>query len=66
MSELTKCNYCTLQHLKKNLKQDEKLSQLGNDFYRHPKDLDVKDMSFAEKEKYWRVWLMEIPDHCVC
>ena len=49
MSELTKCNYCTLQNLKKNLKLDEKLSRLGNDFYKHPKDLDIKDMTFAER-----------------
>lgn len=66
MSELTKCNYCTLQYLKKNLKPGYKLSQIGNDIYIHPESIEYYDMTFDEREKYWRAWLMEIPDHCVC
>ena len=66
MSELTICNYCTLQKYKKEIKPGYKLSIIGNDVYIHPESIEYKDMTFAERDRYWQAWLMEISDHCVC
>ena len=72
MSELTRCNYCTLQDMKLVAKQTgrvvtvrpSKRDQLdllypdSKDIFIHPPD--------KQPEGWWAAWLAEIPDHCVC
>ena len=60
MSELTQCNYCRLQEMKKVGFRVYVMrgKDGGYDIYRVPKGKKLD-------EKYRIAWMLEIPDHCV-
>jgi hypothetical protein len=77
MSELTQCNYCSLQayrreakhnNMKLTLMQGSKYKSLphGIDVYVHPRSVNVRELSRTMRQRYWRSWFMELSDHCVC
>lgn len=74
MSELTPCNYCSYQRIKKRADDDGLLVSLlpahwgmgGTEVYVSPVDVDVEKMSEIERHKYYKAWFMSLPDHCCC
>jgi hypothetical protein len=67
MSELTPCNYCSLKVIKKEAGlRGHVITHRGQDIYVHPLGVDITHLSEKERDKYWRAWMMEITDHCVC
>jgi hypothetical protein len=77
MSELTRCNYCSLQMYKRQAKhsgmkltlmagQKYKSLPAGVDVYMHPRNVNVRELSRSEREQYHISWFMELGDHCVC
>ena len=74
MSDLTICNYCSLQAIKQRAKENNlKVTLLqsnwelgGIDVYVHPKDVKVKKLDDREREKYRVAWFMELSDHSCC
>jgi hypothetical protein len=78
MSELTQCNYCSLQAIKARAKHEKKQVTLmaghpwkggmpnGIDVYVHPRGIQVRQMTHHDRRKYWSSWFMELSDHCVC
>lgn len=72
MSELTRCNYCTLKILERDAKKyGTVITKLkgwrgGTDVFMHPENVDIETLSREERDKYFCVWLMEISTHCVC
>lgn len=73
---MTTCNYCTLEETKANAKKaNNKVTILqsnffemggGFDIYVHPKDVKIRELTISEREKYSKMWLMEISDYCCC
>lgn len=63
MSELTRCNYCTLRDIKRNAKIHGEVVTVrpakggGIEVATHKPDEDPDSFS---------VWFMELTDHCVC
>jgi len=78
MSELTQCNWCSLQRYKAQAKHDKMEVTLmaarpvkggipnGIDVYIHPRALPIRQMPAGARRKYWVSWFMELSDHCVC
>ncbi len=76
MSELTRCNYCSLQGVKQRAKEKNlKVTVLtdgwggslgGLSVYVHPKEIKIPKLSIKEREKYFSRWLMELSDRCAC
>jgi hypothetical protein len=75
MSELTPCNYCSLNRIKrraneKGLQVTLLSSRGGFDVYVHPADVTVNRETVGDEEgkpsSYWGAWLMALTDHCVC
>ena len=74
MSELTPCNYCNLQEIKRNAKKKGfKVTKLSGDFglggvdvFAHPKNVKIDPKDEEQREKYFRAWMMEISDSCCC
>jgi len=70
MSDLTQCNYCTLQNIRRRALDNEKVTTLwgrgGINVHVYPKDINIKSISDSERSKYKRVWFKELSDHCVC
>jgi len=75
MSELTSCNYCTLKGIRERAKENGlKVTLLidnwfdghpsGTSVYVHPKDVKIVDKK--ARKKYFKAWLMEIPNKCCC
>lgn len=66
MSELTQCNYCDLEEMKRRYK-GQKLHKVRKggwiDIYFVPKG-DTLDKNKGTKQ--WHGSMMEISDHCVC
>lgn len=63
------CNYCTLKNIKKKAEVNNlKVKIICNSVFVYPEDVDfnVFTMPPEEKQKYFQVWLMNIPDHCCC
>lgn len=60
------CNYCNLLDIKKRTKDDQRVTLIGDDCYRHPKDIDILKLSKVEREKYFVAWFMELPKYCCC
>lgn len=73
MSELTPCNYCTLQKIKERAKKDSKVVSLKSQpiehfpkaqaVFVHPKKTH-NELRF--QAKYQVAWFVELSDHCVC
>jgi hypothetical protein len=81
MSELTRCNYCSLREIKAQARKEKKKVTLlpgrtfgqhqgggirGIDVYVHPAKIDVKKLRPDQREKYWDRWFWELSDRCVC
>jgi len=80
MSELTRCNYCRLQDIKRMAKEQgsrvyvrpsnfcPKYNIGGYDIFMVPKGekLDTSVDKDGNHGWQWVAWMMEIPDHCVC
>lgn len=81
MSELTPCNYCSLQRIKARAKQEKmKITVLSNatwgmggyNIYKHPKNINIRKLAKSNREddkelnQYCVSWMMEIPDRCCC
>ena len=69
MSELTKCNYCSLQAIKRDAKKKDlkvvivpskEMGSLGG--------VEVYVLKKGEKpsKKNWVSWMMKVTDSCVC
>ena len=76
MSELTRCNYCVLQSIKAHAKQEGKKVMLkssafkgGIDVFVLPLGVDLPHdtgMGSDARDEYFRAWLMEVTEECVC
>lgn len=73
MSELTRCNYCSLRELCEKAQVVGFMVSLrmgwrdGFDVYVHPKDIVILVYErLGEHEPYWKAWFMELSDYCVC
>lgn len=73
MSELTPCNYCSLNNIKRRAEQDgmivtTRLDSAGwTAVYVHPPRVNLPKNDSHDKPSPYRVALMmEITDHCVC
>jgi hypothetical protein len=77
MSEQTRCNWCSLQEVKRRAKHDNMKVTLmtgtkyktlpnGIDVYVHPRSINVRTLSRTMRKRYWSRWFMELSDHCVC
>ena len=81
MSDLTRCNYCTLQNIKRRAKEEGNKVILkpgwrgGTDVYVVPKGVaipkEVKSGTDKEEgdefhKKYCVAWFMELTSHCAC
>jgi hypothetical protein len=74
MSELTPCNYCSLNSIRRRAKESGLKVTLrhnrgGLDVYTHPPEIEIKEKvsdRTDEPNEYWRAWFMVLTDHCVC
>jgi hypothetical protein len=75
MSELTMCNYCSLQIIIRKAPKGSKVIMKascggGMDVYVVPEgeELDTRTdpKTGNNLSKQWKAWMMEIPDHCCC
>lgn len=71
MSELTPCNFCDLQRLKREAKAAKKVVSLRGDrggiaAYVHCPNINLDALNESECGKLRRIWFMELTDHCVC
>jgi hypothetical protein len=78
MSELTRCNYCSLKAIKAQAKHDKNQVTLmagrptfkglpnGVDVFVHPRGINIRAMPNVPRQKYRVSWFMELSDHCVC
>jgi len=78
MSELTSCNYCSLQRIKARAKSENKKVTVladstwglgGLNVYVHPKGIKIKDLiggEDGERKKYRVSWFMALGNHCEC
>lgn len=70
MSELTRCNYCSLNSIKQRAKRSGKqvTTQRREDgwleVYVHP--AEVKIVTDEDREVYRQASMMAVTDHCVC
>jgi hypothetical protein len=82
MSELTTCNYCSLQGIKRRAREDalrvvllparrvDKYFLGGWDVFRFPRSMwtakQFKALKPGAQRNWWVCWFMELTDHCVC
>lgn len=78
MSELTPCNFCNLNRIKRRAKEngmkvtvlnDPRWGMGGSNVYVHPKGLKIEKLPGGEdgpRSKYFASWMMEIPARCNC
>jgi hypothetical protein len=73
MSSLTSCNFCDLKNLRNRIKgTGSKIFLRAEDggvaVYVVPKGekLDTSKDAKGEPSKQWRMWFMELTEHCVC
>jgi len=72
MSELTRCNYCTLSDMKREAAKNGKVVTLvpnpdngGSNAYIHDPDVNIMDPEIR-KEYTWGIWFMEVGESCSC
>jgi hypothetical protein len=74
MSELTQCNFCSLERIKEHAK-DRKLKVTiipssnilnGLDVYVHPKDINIHLLREPTRKDYFVSWMWAIGDKCEC
>lgn len=74
MSELTTCNYCNLERLRREAIQTKKRITMvpatwgmgGFEIYMHPRSVEIKKCTKEEKKRFWVSWMMEIGKTCGC
>ena len=82
MSELTKCNFCTLKDIKRRAKENGmRVTVLadaawmpdgmpkGVNVYVHPKDIKIVELEGGEdgeRKNYRKSWMMGISKECCC
>ncbi len=79
MSELTQCNYCSLQGIKRragregkhvHLNPDTRMSRGGVDIYVTPVTVDLPTAGVTQgsefHQQYWVGWFMGVTKSCVC
>ena len=75
MGELTACNYCNLQKIRKQAKKEGLRVTLlpadwglaGRNVFVHPKEVKIAREDSDKNEHPFRVaWMMEISDACEC
>jgi len=67
VSEITPCNYCSLNKIKKNAKdQGLIVTNIGRHYYKHPPKVDINLLDEKERRKYFSAWFMELTNHCCC
>ena len=78
MSELTSCNYCNLNRIRRNAKakgmnvtilSDACWGMGGENVYVHPKEIKIAKLPGGEdglRSKYFVSWMQEIPHQCCC
>ncbi len=67
MSELTKCNYCTVEEIKRRAKREGKILKFKSDPFHtwgNGKKAYLEDPKTKLREHLG--WFAEITDHCVC
>lgn len=64
------CNYCSLKRIERSATKDnKKVLVLGKTAYKVPVDMDednFKNLTEAEKEKYFSAWFMGLTNYCCC
>jgi len=67
---MSMCNYCTMKDMERRTANDQKLTRLGNNFYRAPSSDPMPEKRGPNQDKwkmkYFVAWLMEIPSSCRC
>lgn len=78
MSELTPCNFCSLQSIRRQAKKDGKRVMLlpgwcgGTDVLVYPKDVNIRKVEGIQtvdhpnREKYLVAWMQKIGNSCLC
>lgn len=74
MSELTQCNFCGLEGIKRRAKDTARVVTIlpayhelkGLDVYVHPKDINIHLLRKPTRQKYWRCWFWAIGSKCEC
>ena len=78
MSELTRCNFCSLEQIKREAKKkgqrvtvlpDARWGMGGVNVYVHPKHVNVRVMEGGEdgeRRSYHVSWMMQLTAHCCC
>jgi hypothetical protein len=78
MSEMTSCNSCKLNQIRRNAKakgmrvtvlSDARWGMGGENVYVHPKEIKIAKLSVGEdgpRSAYRVSWMMEIPYRCCC
>jgi hypothetical protein len=81
MSELTQCNYCSLQELKAEARRRKlRVSVLpsrpsrfrvrgmvGLNVYVHPRSVSGSELAkLGDKSPYWRSWFGDVTKSCCC
>lgn len=78
MSELTSCNYCSLQRIRADAKRERKRVTVladarwgmgGVNVYVHPRDVNVRLLDGGEegpRRKFHVAWFMQLTAHCAC
>lgn len=82
MSELTQCNHCSLERIKRRAKQSNRRvvilpARKKDDFFMGGVDVftfpsvfwtvpQFKKLSYDEQQKWFDAWFMQLADHCCC
>ena len=72
MSELTQCNFCSLQEIKTNAKAAGNTITVMADgtqsknVYVHPKSVNVRALNDQQREKYFVSWMEDLTPECAC
>jgi hypothetical protein len=78
MSELTSCNFCKLNRIRRDAKakglkvtvlNDARWGMGGSNVYVHPKEIKIEKLSGGEngpRSEFRFSWMMEIPNGCRC
>jgi hypothetical protein len=78
MSELTRCNYCSLQRIKEDAKAEKRKVTIladarwgmgGVNVYVHPPGVNIKKLEGGEdgpRKRYFVSWFMALTQHCAC
>ena len=67
MSELTRCNYCTLQSIRRRAeRENQQVTILAQNCYVHSKDVNISELNEESREQYFVAWFMELTEGCAC